>query len=109
MACSLRQQGISADYWYCTYRYFDNSDQTKTSTEHLLKHTEHIKGQVHKRLWLDLHYISRPVPHDHKLVDRELDKFSIALRQGITTLYLRKVVRRQLKVDRCRLNEKSGF
>ncbi|MDB5239993.1 MAG: hypothetical protein JWP57_618 [Spirosoma sp.] len=37
------------------------------------------------------HYISRPVPHDHKQVDRELDTYPIALRQGITTLYLRKL------------------
>jgi hypothetical protein len=27
----------------------------------------------------------RPVPHDHKLVDRELDNFPISFRQGITT------------------------
>jgi hypothetical protein len=49
---------------------------------------------VHERLniiFIDPHYISRPVPHDHKLVDRELDNYPIALRQGITTLYLRKI------------------
>ena len=59
-----------------------------------VKHTERIKGQVHERLniiFIDPHYISRPVPHDHKLVDRELDNYPIALRQGITTLYLRKI------------------
>ncbi|GAB3220311.1 hypothetical protein [Spirosoma arcticum] len=82
-------------YWYCTYRYFDDLEKTKatTSSEHLLKHTERIKGQVHERLniiFIDPHYISRPVPHDHKLIDRELDTFPIQLRQGITTLYLRK-------------------
>ena len=82
-------------YWYCTYRYFDDLEKTKatTSSEHLLKHTERIVGQVHQRLniiFIDPHYISRPVPHDHKLIDRELDTFPIALRQGITTLYLRK-------------------
>jgi hypothetical protein len=47
---------------------------------------------VHERLniiFIDPHYISRPVPHDHKLADRELDQYPIALRQGITTLYLR--------------------
>ena len=31
------------------------------------------------------------VPHDHKQVDSELDNYPIALRQGITTLYLRKI------------------
>ncbi len=83
-------------YWYCTYRYFDDPDQTKTTTssEHLLKRTERIPGQVHQRLniiFIDPHYISRPVPHDHKQVDRELDNFPISLRQGITTLFLRKI------------------
>jgi hypothetical protein len=49
---------------------------------------------VHERLniiVIDPLYISRPVPHDQKQIDRELDNFPIALRQGITTLYLRKV------------------
>ena len=83
-------------YWYCTYRFFDNEEKTKatTSSEHLLKHTERIRGQVHERLniiFIDSQYISRPVPHDHKLIDRELDNFPIQIRQGITTLYLRKV------------------
>jgi hypothetical protein len=64
------------------------------SSEHLLKHTERIRGQVHERLniiFIAPHYISRPVPHDPKLVDRELDNYSIELQQGITTLYLRKI------------------
>ncbi|GAB3224988.1 hypothetical protein [Spirosoma arcticum] len=83
-------------YWYCTYRFFDDQEKTKatTSSEHLLKHTERIPGQVHERLniiFIDPHYINRPVPHDHKLIDRELDTFPIHIRQGITTLYLRKV------------------
>jgi hypothetical protein len=82
-------------YWYCSFRYFDDVAKTKTSSinEHLLKHTERIKGQVNERLniiFVDPQYISKPVPHDNKLVDRELDTFPIALRQGITTLYLRK-------------------
>lgn len=42
-------------------------------------------------IFTDPHYISRPVSHDHKLVDREVDNYPIALRQGITTLYLRKM------------------
>jgi hypothetical protein len=83
-------------YWYCTYRFFDDVAKTKTTTlnEHLLKHTERIRGQVNERLniiFIDPQYITKPVPHDNKLVDRELDTFPIALRQGITTLYLRKM------------------
>ena len=82
-------------YWYCTYRYFDDMAHTKatTSSEHMLKHTERIPGQVHQRLniiFIDPQYISRPVPHDHKQIDRELDTFPVQIRQGITTLYLRK-------------------
>ena len=82
-------------YWYCSYRYFDDQEKTKatTSSEHLLKHTERIPGQVHERLniiFIDPYYITRPVPHDHKLVDRELDTFPIQLRQGFNTLFLRK-------------------
>jgi hypothetical protein len=42
-------------------------------------------------IFIDPEYISRPVPHDHKLVDRELDNYPIAIRQGIATLYGRKV------------------
>lgn len=82
-------------YWYCSFRYFEDATLLKneTGSEHLLKHTERIKGQVHQRLniiFIDPHYITRPVPHDHKRVDRELDNFPIQIRQGITTLYLRK-------------------
>ena len=65
-----------------------------TSMEHLLKNTERISGQIHEWLniiFIDPHYITRPVPHDHKLVDRKLDNYPIHIRQGITTLYMRKV------------------
>ncbi|GAB4019246.1 hypothetical protein [Spirosoma koreense] len=82
-------------YWYCAYRYFEDATLTKAASgdEHLLKHTERIKGQIHERLniiFIDPYYITRPVPNDNKFVDRELDTFPIQLRQGITTLYLRK-------------------
>jgi hypothetical protein len=82
-------------YWTCAYRYFEDATLTQTSslTEHLLKHTERIKGQVHERvnvIFIDPHYITRPVPNDNKFIDRELDTFPLQLRQGITTLYLRK-------------------
>lgn len=81
-------------YWYCSYRYFEDDTQTKadSSSEHLLKHTERIKGQVHERLniiFIDPHFITRPVPHDHKLIDRELANFPVQIRLGVTTLYLR--------------------
>ena len=83
-------------YWYCAFRYFEDATLTKASSrdEHLLKHTERIKGQVHERInviFIDPYYITRPVPNDNKFVDRELDTFPIQLRQGITTLYLRRV------------------
>lgn len=83
-------------YWYCTYRYFDDlaTLKTTTSSEHLLKHTERVGHEVHERLniiFIDPEYINEAVPHDHKLIDRELKNYPIHLRQGITTLYLRKV------------------
>ena len=83
-------------YWYCTYRYFDDlaTLKTTTSSEHLLKHTERAGHQVHERLniiFIDPEYINEAVPHDHKLIDRELKNYPIHLQQGITTLYLRKV------------------
>lgn len=82
-------------YWYCSYRYFEDSAETKAQSEsiHLLKHTERIKGQIHERLniiFIDMSYITRPVPYDNKLVDRELDAYPVKIKQGTTTLYLRK-------------------
>ncbi len=81
-------------YWYCTFRYFSDPSQLllDSDNEHLLKHTERIKNQVHERLniiFIDPAYISRPVPYDNKLVDRELDTYPTQIRQGITTLYIR--------------------
>ncbi|GAB3716593.1 hypothetical protein GCM10027592_58000 [Spirosoma flavus] len=83
-------------YWYCTYRYFDDlaTFKTSTSSEHLLKHTERVGHEVHERLniiFIDPEYINESVPHDHKLIDRELKNYPIKLRLGITTLYLREV------------------
>jgi hypothetical protein len=82
-------------YWYCAYRYFEDDTENKANTlsEHLLKHTERVKGKVHERLniiFIDPKYITRPVPNDNKRIDRELDTFSIQFKQGVTTLYLRK-------------------
>ena len=82
-------------YWYCTFRYFTDATLTQldTDNEHLLKHTERIKGQVHQRLniiFVDPHYITRTVPFDNKLVDRELERFTSRIEQGKTALYIRK-------------------
>lgn len=82
-------------YWYCSFRYFEDATLTKTGTssEHMLKHTERVKGQIHERLniiFIDPDYITRPVPYDNKQVDRELETYPIRIKQGTTTLYLRK-------------------
>jgi hypothetical protein len=82
-------------YWYCTYRFFDDETQLTTSTvnEHMLKHTERIPGQIHERLniiFVDTQHITRPVPNDNKLIDRELDTYPTQFKQGVTTLYLRR-------------------
>ena len=82
-------------YWYCTFRYFRDASLTQldSDNEHLLKHTERIKHQIHERLniiFIDPVYITRPVPYDNKFVDRELETYPTQIRQGITTLYIRK-------------------
>ncbi len=82
-------------YWYCTFRYFADATLTQldSDNEHLLKHTERIKNQVHERLniiFIDPYYITRPVPQDNKFIDRELATYPTQIRQGITTLYIRK-------------------
>lgn len=82
-------------YWYCTFRYFEDEEKTQNSSdnEHLLKHTERVKGQVHERLniiFIDPYYITRQVPYDNKLIDRELETYPHKFRNGITTLYVRK-------------------
>ncbi len=56
-----------------------------------VKNAQWVNLRVAHTIFIDPHYIGRPVPHDHKQVDRELDPYPIALRQGITTLYRRKV------------------
>ena len=83
-------------YWYCNYRYFEDATFTQTNSikEHLLKRTERIPGQVHERLniiFVDMDHISQVIPQDNKQVDRTLATFPIQIRQGITTLYIRKV------------------
>ncbi|RAJ93140.1 hypothetical protein LX87_04652 [Larkinella arboricola] len=87
-------------YWYCSFRFFedDTNTQTASSMEHLLKHTERVEGKVHERLniiFIDPQYITRPVPYDSKLIDRELATYPIQLKQGITTLYIRNNINRK--------------
>ncbi|MGM9508801.1 hypothetical protein ACS5NO_13785 [Larkinella sp. GY13] len=84
-------------YWYCSYRFFEDDAKTKlaSSMEHLLKHTQRVAGQVHERLniiFIDPYYITRPVPQDNKLIDRELETYPNQFKQGVTTLYVRKKI-----------------
>ncbi len=82
-------------YWYCSYRYFEDDQQTLTanSSEHLLKHTQPAEDFSHERLniiFIDPDYISRPVPNDNKRIDRELETYPLRIKEGLTTLFLRK-------------------
>ena len=86
-------------YWYCSFRYFEDEERTKTGTsnEHLLKHTqrtdERSKEQlINERLniiFIDPIYITRPVAYDNKLIDRELETYTDKIRFGKATLYIR--------------------
>lgn len=82
-------------YWYCSYRFFEDEAKTQNASyiEHLLKHTQRVEGQVHQRLnviFVDPYYITRPVPQDNKLIDRELETYPQRIRQGVITLYVKK-------------------
>jgi len=85
-------------YWYCSYRYFDDVDRIKTSTsnEHMLKHTQRAKERssaINERLniiFVDMNYMTRPVPYDNKLVDRELETFDASIPFGQSALYVKK-------------------
>ena len=82
-------------YWYCNYRYFEDEHQTLTATssEHLLKHTQPADDLSHERLniiFFDPEYIAKHVPHDHKRIDRELETYPLRIKEGLTTLFLRK-------------------
>ncbi|KAA9341091.1 hypothetical protein [Larkinella humicola] len=83
-------------YWYCSYRFFEDEDKTQAAsgTEHLLKHTERLEGNRIERLniiFVDPYYITRQVPQDNKLIDRELETYPTRIRRGTITLYLRKL------------------
>ncbi|GAA4462981.1 hypothetical protein GCM10023189_40390 [Nibrella saemangeumensis] len=82
-------------YWYCSYRYFEDDEQTKTATanEHLLKHTQRVDDRVNERMnivFVDTKLISRPVPYDNKLIDRELETYPQRIEIGKTALYIKK-------------------
>ena len=82
-------------YWYCSFRYFEDDAHTQNATEneHLLKHTRRTEGWVSERLniiFIDPHYITRPVPHDNKLIDRELETYPDRIQHERTALYIRK-------------------
>lgn len=86
-------------YWYCSFRYFEDEEKTKTGTsnEHLLKHTQRTDERSRERLinerlniiFVDPKYITRPVAYDNKLIDRELETYPDKIRFGKATLYIR--------------------
>ena len=52
-----------------------------------------MEGRLSQRLnsiFIDPHYITRPVPYDNQLIDRELEHFPHRIEQERTALYLRK-------------------
>ena len=82
-------------YWYCSFRYFEDEAHTQNATqnEHLLKHTRRMEGRISQRLniiFIDPHYMTRPVPYDNQLIDRELERFPHRIEQERTALYLKK-------------------
>ena len=82
-------------YWYCSFRYFEDEAHTQNATEneHLLKHTRRTEGRVSERLniiFIDPHYITRPVPYDNKLIDRELETYPDRIEHERTALYIRR-------------------
>ena len=52
-----------------------------------------MEGRVSERLniiFIDPHYMTRPVPYDNKLIDRELESFPHRIEHERTALYLKK-------------------
>ncbi|WP_338877522.1 hypothetical protein WBJ53_32780 (plasmid) [Spirosoma sp. SC4-14] len=88
-------------YWYCSYRFFEDTDQLKTGTanEHMLKHTQRTDDSntapiINERLniiFIDTKYITRPVSYDNKLIDRELETYSDKVSYGTSSLYIRSI------------------
>lgn len=85
-------------YWYCSFRFFEDTDQLKTGTsnEHLLKHTQRADegGTISERLniiFIDTKYITRPVAYDNKLIDRELETYPDKVSFGKASIYIRSI------------------
>ena len=88
-------------YWYCSFRYFEDDEQLATGThnEHLLKHTlshdrrtkQPILSERLNIIFIDTNYITRPVPYDNKLIDRELETYPDCIKFGKTTLYVKPI------------------
>lgn len=81
-------------YWYCSFRYFEDDTELQTSTanEHLLKHTQRADERISERIniiFIDTKYITRPVPYDSKLIDRELDTYPNRFIFGQAALYVK--------------------
>lgn len=88
-------------YWYCSFRYFEDPEQTKTGTsnEHMLKYTQRVDERnrepvLNERLniiFIDTKYITRPVPYDNKLISQELETYSDRIAFGKGALYVKSV------------------
>ncbi|WP_461146129.1 hypothetical protein, partial [Salinifilum aidingensis] len=88
-------------YWYCSFRFFEDAEEIKTGTanEHMLKHTQRTDERsteqlINERLniiFIDTKYITRPVPYDNKLIDRELETYTDRINFGKAALYIRSI------------------
>lgn len=86
-------------YWYCSFRYFEDDAQlmTGTANEHMLKHTQRTdesskQPSISERLniiFIDTHYITKPVAYDNKRIDRELETYPEKISYGKASLYIR--------------------
>ncbi|WP_345247254.1 hypothetical protein [Nibrella saemangeumensis] len=83
-------------YWYCSYRYFEEEKPEKlgSATEHLLKHSERVKGQVSQRLniiFVDTEYIARAIPlsQDNKTIEKILATYNHRHAFGTVALYVK--------------------
>jgi hypothetical protein len=88
-------------YWYCSFRYFEDNEQimTGSANEHMLKHTQRTDERSSEQLiserlniiFIDIKYITRPVPYDNKLIDRELETYHTHINFGKSALYIRSI------------------
>ena len=88
-------------YWYCSFRFFEDSQQLKTGTlnQHMLKHTQRTderstQQSISERLniiFIDPKFITRPVAYDNKFVDRELETYPQQVNFGKASLFIRSI------------------